>query len=62
MVKGGSILAVLPGKEQQFRRNADQRIVELESGRHRLSALTQMYVLAWDPNPLDWEKINEGQA
>ncbi len=53
---------ILPGKEQQFRLNADQRIVELESGRYRFSALTQMYVLGWDPNQLDWEKINKGQA
>ena len=44
---------VLPGMETRFRDNVDRGMRHLPNGGWRYEALTQMYVLSWDPNEVE---------
>ncbi len=43
-------------KEERFRANCDKRMAQTEAGLWRYAYESQMYVLGWDPNQIDWDK------
>ena len=44
-------------REETFRANVDKRMTQTEEGLWRYAYESQMYVLGWDPNELDWDYI-----
>ena len=44
-------------REETFRANVDKRMTQTGAGLWRYAYESQMYVLGWDPNELDWEYI-----
>ena len=43
-------------KEDRFRANCDKRMAQTEAGLWRYAYESQMYVLGWGPNQIDWDK------
>ena len=48
-----------PDREETFRSNVDKRLTQTEDGQWRYAYESQMYVLGWDPNELDWDRIDK---
>lgn len=46
-----------PDREDRFRANVDKRMSQTADGQWRYAYESQMYVLGWDPNELDWDRI-----
>ncbi|MBQ2692605.1 MAG: hypothetical protein IJF51_01060, partial [Clostridia bacterium] len=44
-------------REETFRANVDKRMTQTGAGLWRYAYESQMYVLGWDPNELDWDYI-----
>ena len=48
-----------PDCEETFRKNVDKRMTQTEGGQWGYAYESQMYVLGWDPNQLDWDRIDK---